>query len=304
MKTAFVFPGQGSQRVGMGKDLYENFPEAKAIFDKANEVLGFELTKVCFEGPEEKLKLTEIAQPAILTTSIALLECLKKMPFVTAGHSLGEYSALVCAKVISFEDAVLLVHKRGRFMQEAVPVGEGTMAAVLGLDREKILECCKNASQYGVVEVANYNSPGQIVISGKTSAVEHASKLCKEAGAKKIIPLQVSAPFHCSLMRPAADKLAKELDEISFNDAIIPVVSNFTAKPAVNAQELKQLLIKQITGSVLWEDSVNEMINLGVDSFVEIGAGRVLTGLIKKISESVKIYNIEDSLSLKEFLNQ
>jgi len=301
LTIAFVFPGQGSQKVGMGKDIYDNFAKARKIFDEANEALGFDLKKICFEGPEDQLKLTEISQPAILTTSIAILSCIKTNPSFVAGHSLGEYSALVCAKVLNFSDAVRIVHKRGKFMQEAVPVGEGTMAAVIGLDRETILKCCQMASKYGVVEAANFNSPGQIVLSGTLKAVEYASKLCKENGAKRIIPLQVSAPFHCSLMQPAAEKLAVELEKINFSNAQIPVVSNVNANPTTNGQEIKQLLIEQVVSSVLWEDSINKMVNLGVDSFVEIGCGKVLTGLIKKINGNVKIYNIEDSESLKEY---
>lgn len=300
MKKAFVFPGQGSQKAGMGKDLYENFEASAKIFDDANDAIGFDLKKLCFEGPDDQLKLTEIAQPAILTVSIAAFAALNKMPDVAAGHSLGEYSALVCAGVLEFKDAVRLVNKRGKFMQEAVPVGVGTMAAVIGLDREKLVECCKKAVSVGIVEAANFNSPGQIVISGEVKAVEEAGRLCKEAGAKRVMPLSVSAPFHCSLMKPAADKLALELEKITFNDAKVPVIANVTAKPVTSGKEIKELLIKQVTGSVYWEDSVRQMSSLGADTFVEIGSGKVLAGLIKKTVENATIYNIEDSASLKE----
>ncbi len=302
MKIAFVFPGQGSQKTGMGKDLYDNFEASKKIFDEAGEALGFDLKKVCFEGPEDRLKLTEIAQPAILTASIAALAALDKEPALAAGHSLGEYSALVCAGVLRFSDAVRLVNKRGKFMQEAVPVGEGSMAAVIGLERKKLLECCKKASSSGVVEAANFNSPGQIVISGSVKGVEEAGRLCKEAGAKRVMPLSVSAPFHCSLMKPAADKLAAELDNISFKDAKFPVIANVTAGPVTDGKEIKQFLIKQVTGSVFWEDSVRLMAAQGVERFVEIGPGKVLSGLVKKTVENATIYSVEDSASLKEIV--
>ncbi len=302
MRTAFVFPGQGSQKAGMGKDLYDNFEASRKIFDEAGRALGFDLGAICFEGPDDRLKPTEIAQPAILTVSIAALAALGKRPDMAAGHSLGEYSALVCAGVLEFRDAVILVNKRGRFMQEAVPAGQGTMAAVLGLDRDILLDCCKKASSAGVVEAANFNSPGQIVISGSVKGVEEAGRLCKEAGAKRVIPLQVSAPFHCSMMKPAADRLADELDKVEFKDAQFPVFANVSAGPVTSGKEIKELLIKQVTGSVLWEDLVRAMTAGGAPRFVEIGPGKVLAGLIKKTAgDGTMIYNIEDSASLKEF---
>lgn len=277
MKTAFVFPGQGSQSIGMGKDF------AEGLLDQANAILGFDLKKIVFEGPEEELKRTEITQPAILTVSIAALERLAThdpRPATVAGHSLGEYSALVAAGSITFEDAVKVVHLRGKFMQEAVPVGAGAMAAVLTDDRELIKNVC---NAIGNVWPANYNAPGQIVISGKKEAVDAASIKLKEKGVRKVIPLAVSAPFHCPLMQPAADKLKIELDKIEIKDAKIPVIANVTAMPVTKGAEIKELLVKQVTGSVLWEDSVRYMLAQGVDDFVEVGPGNVLTGLIKKI---------------------
>ncbi len=280
MKTAFVFPGQGSQFVGMGKDLAEKY------LDQANQILGFDLKKLCFDGPEEELKRTEITQPAILIVSIAAFKTLKEKPSVVAGHSLGEYSALVAAGALKFEDAVKIVNLRGKFMQEAVPLGQGAMTAVLNLDRQKIADCCKQAEAKGVVSPANFNSPGQVVISGKKEAVEEASRLCKEAGAKRVIPLQVSAPFHCSLMQPAADKLKLELDKIEIQDAQIPIVANVTANYVTKASDIRDLLIKQVTSPVLWEDSIKKMMADGITSFVEVGPGKVLSGLIKKIDRN------------------
>jgi len=302
LKTAFIFPGQGSQKAGMGKNIYENFEAARSVMDSAAKALGFDLKTILFEGPEEKLKLTEIAQPAILTVSIATLKAFDRQPDIAAGHSLGEYSALVCAGAVSFEDAVRIVNKRGKFMQEAVPAGKGAMAAVLGLDREKVIDCCKKAGSFGIVEAANFNCPGQTVISGETAALAEAGKLLKEAGAKRVLPLAVSAPFHSSLMKSAAEKLKAELDRITVKDARIPVISNVTALPVTKADEIKDLLVRQVTGAVLWEDCVRNMAASGVEAFVEIGCGKVLTGLVKKTSEHAKIYNIEDAGSIKEFV--
>lgn len=284
MKTAFVFPGQGAQAPGMGKDLAEKY------LDEANEILGFDLKKLCFEGPEEELKKTEITQPAILTVSVAAFESLRQknagQPAAVAGHSLGEYSALVAASALSFKDAVKIVHLRGKFMQEAVPLGEGAMAAILGVGNEKIEEVC---AQTGNVWPANFNSPGQVVISGKKASVEAAGEKLKEAGAKRVIPLAVSAPFHCPLMQPAADKLAAQLDKITIKDALIPVYANVTASPVTSGAEIKQLLIKQVTAPVLWEDLINNMIADGVSQFIEVGPGKVLAGLIKKIDKGMEV---------------
>ena len=281
MNTAFVFPGQGSQAVGMGKELAEKY------LDQAGEILGFDLKKICFDGPEEELKRTEIQQPAIFTVSVAAFNKISSLvprPSFVAGHSLGEYSALHAAGVLSFEDGVRLVHLRGKFMQEAVPQGQGAMAAVLGADNKVVKEVC---AAVGNVWPANFNSPGQVVISGTKEGIAAAGEKLKAAGAKKIIPLAVSAPFHCPLMRPAADKLKKELEKIDLHDAQVPVIANVTAQPVTSACEIRELLYKQVTGSVLWEDSVKRMVADGVTQFIEVGPGKVLTGLIKKIAPNV-----------------
>ncbi|MFH1710629.1 MAG: ACP S-malonyltransferase [bacterium] len=305
-KIAFVFPGQGSQYVGMGKDLVAKFSYTKKFFDEANEALGFDLSKLCFEGSEEELKRTEITQPAILTVSAMCLEALRSFGNVkveaAAGHSLGEYTALYCAGSLSFKDAVKLVNLRGQFMQTAVPLGEGTMAAILGLDHNVVKELCVKASSKGSVEAANINCPKQIVISGKTAGVAEASRLSKEAGAKRVIELQVSAPFHSSLMKPAADKLSEALNNIDIKDASIPVVSNVTADYVTSASTIKELLVKQMTSPVLWEDSINKLVNDNFDTFIEVGPGKVLTGLIKKIDPKVKIFNVSDAATLGDFL--
>jgi [acyl-carrier-protein] S-malonyltransferase len=288
MTTAFVFPGQGSQSVGMGKELAEKYLE------RANAVLGFDLKKIVLEGPEDELKKTASQQPAIFAVSVAMYEQLTTnnlRPNVVAGHSLGEYSALYAAGVISFEDGVKTVNLRGQYMQEAVPAGQGAMAALLGGDRAAIANICK---EVGNVWPANFNSPGQVVISGTKAGVDAAAEKLKAAGVKKIIPLAVSAPFHCPLMQPAADKLAAQLDKIKFNDAKVPVYANVTAKPVTSGAEIKQLLVKQVTDSVLWEDSVNNMIAAGVSSFVEVGPGKVLTGLVKKINAGVEVKSYDE----------
>lgn len=294
MKTAFIFPGQGSQLVGMGKGF------AEALLDQANEVLGIDLKRICFEGSQEELKKTEISQPAILTVSIAAFDILKSKnikPDYVAGHSLGEYSALVAAESINFKDAVRLVYLRGKFMQEAVPIGQGAMAAILMLDKEQIKECCDKAKDKGVVQIANFNAPGQIVISGEREAVLAASAFCKEAGAKRIIPLAVSAPFHSILMQKAADKLKIELDKINIKDANVPLVSNIDAEPVTSALKIKENLYSQVVGSVLWEDSVKKMVSLGVEKFIEVGPGNVLCGLVKKIDPTlVRVQNFESVL--------
>lgn len=297
-KIAFVFPGQGSQAVGMGKDLFEQFEPAANIFKKADQKLNFSLTDLIFEGPKEELTLTHNTQPALLTTSIAILEHFKQFniqPDFVAGHSLGEYSALVAAGVLSFEEAVFAVRKRGEYMQEAVPAGEGAMAAVLGLEREKLTAVTQEISDAGnSVQLANLNCPGQIVISGTTKGVELAGEKAKEAGAKRAIPLEVSGPFHSELMKPAAEKFASVLDGLQLTDAKIPVIANVTAAPIQDHAEIKAKLVEQLYSSVLWEDSVRKMLDLGVDTFIEIGPGKVLSGLIKKIDRKAKVYAVND----------
>jgi [acyl-carrier-protein] S-malonyltransferase len=289
MTTAFVFPGQGSQFIGMGKDLAEKY------LDRANVALGFDLKKIVLEGPEEELKKTAIQQPAIFTVSVAAFESLKAKglaPAAVAGHSLGEYSALYAAGVISFEDGVKTVNLRGKFMQEAVPAGAGAMAALLGGDRSAIANICK---EVGNVWPANFNSPGQVVISGTKEGVDKAAEKLKAAGVKKIIPLAVSAPFHCPLMQPAAEKLAEQLDKIKLNDARLPVYTNVTAGPVTSAAEIKKLLIKQVTAPVLWEKLIKNMIADGATSFIEVGPGKVLAGLVKKIDPGVEVKSYDEA---------
>lgn len=302
-KLAFLFPGQGSQQVGMGKAIAEANEKARKIFAEADEALGYSLSRLCFEGPEEQLRLTANTQPAILTTSVALLEVLKEAGFVpdfVAGHSLGEYSALVAAGSLSFRDAVVTVHKRGTYMEEAVPSGQGAMSAVLNMDRDALDAVCREVStETSVVEPANYNCPGQIVISGHAEAVKLAGEKALERGARRVIPLSVSGPFHSSLMKPAAERLAKALSEITISSAKIPVVANVTAKPVTDAEEIRRLLVEQVASPVLWEDSVRYLVEQGVDVFVEIGAGTVLSGLVKKVDRKVTTLSVQDPESLQ-----
>ncbi|WP_202079889.1 ACP S-malonyltransferase [Caldalkalibacillus salinus] len=307
-KIAYVFPGQGAQQVGMGKAMSDAFPEVKRVFEEADEALGYDLSRLCFEGPEEELKLTYHTQPAILTTSIAYYEVFKQQaprPDFVAGHSLGEYSALIAAEAMSFADGVATVHKRGTFMDEAVPAGQGAMAAVMGGDRETIGNICEEITLAGnAVQMANMNSPKQIVISGTKEGVDQASKQLKEAGIRRVIPLVVSGPFHSDLMKPAASKLAHELEKITINTAKVPVVTNVDARPAMLGDDLEHALVEQVFSPVLWEDSVQWMIEQGVDTFVEIGPGQVLSGLIKKIDRDVTIHTVSDQESLVHTLEK
>jgi [acyl-carrier-protein] S-malonyltransferase len=305
-KWAFLFPGQGSQYVGMGKDLKQNFKVAADVFAEADEALHEDLSKLCFEGPEDDLKLTRNTQPAILTVSIAALRVLQQetglVPAMTAGHSLGEYSALVASGALLFVDAVAIVRKRGTFMQEAVPVGVGGMAAVLGMETAELEQICKESAEGQSVAPANYNCPGQIVISGHMEAVKRAAAKAEAAGAKKVVMLPVSAPFHSTLMKPAAEKLAKALEPITVQDLKIPVLSNVEADFYPSKNDIKRLLTEQVDHPVRWIEEMEKMVREGVDKCVEIGPGKVLNGLVRKISRETAIQSIENPDSIKEFV--
>ena len=301
-KLAFLFPGQASQYPGMGRDLAEKFPESKAVFDEADAALGFSLSKLCFEGSEEALKQTENTQPAILTVSTAAYRALEKQgitPDFVAGHSLGEYSALVAAGALEFSTAVKLVRGRGRYMQEAVPSGEGAMAAVLGLSPADVAEICKKAAETEVVSPANMNSPEQTVISGSATAVKRAVEIASQSGAKRAVILPVSAPFHCAMMMPAQQRLESDLRAAQFHDLKFPLISNVDAEAIATGEEARDALIRQVTNPVRWLESIRDMIDSGVTVFVEVGPGKVLTGLLRQIDRSVRVFNVEDSATLQ-----
>jgi [acyl-carrier-protein] S-malonyltransferase len=306
LKTAFVFPGQGSQYAGMGCDIAEKFPAARAAFEEAEAALGFPVSRLCFSGPEEELKLTQNTQPAILTTSIAVFRLFEEKgirPDFVAGHSLGEYSALVAAGALKLSDAASLVRRRGRYMQETVPVGAGAMAALLGIDLPVVQSVCEKAAEGQVVSPANLNSPGQIVIAGNREAVERAVVLAKEAGAKRAIILQVSAPFHCALMLPAEERLSADLDAFSFSDLRFPLITNVDAQPIRTGAEARSGIKRQVSRPVRWQETVQRLLDEGVRTFVEVGPGKVLLGLIRSIDKSVTMLNAEDEKSMENALN-
>lgn len=302
-KSAFIFPGQGSQYAGMGKELAANFKAAAEVFAEADDALGFALSRLCFDGPEEELKLTANTQPAILTASVAALRVVQAetglAPSSLAGHSLGEYSALVASGALTLADAVRTVRSRGTFMQEAVPVGVGAMAAILSVEVDVLAEICAEAAQGEVVSPANFNSPGQIVIAGHATAVHRAMEIAKAKGFRKAMLLPVSAPFHCSLMKPAADRLAEVLDRIDVGPLARPVVTNVEALANGDSARVRELLVAQVCAPVRWAQSVEEMLRLGVDTFIEIGPGKVLCGLVKRISKEPATFNMEDVAGLK-----
>ncbi|MGI8784020.1 MAG: ACP S-malonyltransferase [Acidobacteriota bacterium] len=300
-KIAFVFPGQGSQVPGMGKDIFEKRPEARQVFETADSALGFDLSRLCFEGPEDQLQLTANTQPSILTTSVALLRAAEKSGLradLLAGHSLGEYTALVASGAISFEEAVTTVRRRGEFMQQAVPVGTGAMAAILGLDAQAVEGACKEAAHGEVVAPANLNSPEQTVIAGHKAAVERAVEIAKEKGARRAMLLSVSAPFHCELMLPAQKQLEKVLRGLKWGKLNIPIVTNADAQLVVEAADAQNALIRQVSSPVRWSESVLALNQAGADVFVEIGPGKVLAGLIKRVVREVRVFNISDEASL------
>lgn len=306
MAVGFLFPGQGSQYVGMGKDLFDRYDVARQTFEEADLALGWELSRLCFEGPEERLNRTEYTQPALLTASIAAWRSLGAATgkaSCVAGHSLGEYSALVAAEALSLPDAVRLVHHRGLFMQEAVPAGQGSMAALLGLDRGQVVEICRVASERsGRVTAANFNAPDQIVIAGEIKGVQDAAALALERGAKKAVTLAVSVPSHSPMMKEACSRLLAELEKIQGRDLRIPLINNLEAKKIDTWPEAKRGLVDQLSSPLLWEDSIQQMRRLGIDLFVEVGAGRVLSGLLKRIDRKIAVMNVEDGAGLEKVI--
>lgn len=303
-KVAFMFPGQGSQAVGMGQSFYDEYQKIRELYDEANSLLKKDITKIMFEGPKEILTETENTQPALLLSSIAVHTLLIEeeiQPVMTVGHSLGEYTALVAAGAISLEEALPLVATRGKLMEEAFPKGQGTMAAVLGMNEEKIQDCL-NEVEYEIVDIANLNCPGQIVISGSKEGIEEATEVLKANGAKRVMPLNVSGPFHSRLMKSANEKFSNHLNEVHFSDTSIPVYANVSASPVTEHQRMKELLIKQLYSPVRFEESIRKMIEAGVDAFVEVGNGKVLSGLVRKIDKQAKTFAVQDKESLQEFV--
>jgi len=302
---AFVFPGQAAQCVGMGKAMSDAFETARGAFETANEVLGYNLARLCFEGPKEQLDLTENTQPAVLATSFAILSVIREQtaiePAVVAGHSLGEYTAAVCAGCLSFEDALLLVRRRAQFMQDAVPVGKGGMVAVIGSDRTTIEGVCNALLSEGEIRAANINCPGQIVISGEMSLLDRAMVMLKEKGARRLVKLPLSAPFHSKLMAPAADKFGQELDNLPFRDATMPIIANASASPIEAKEDVISALKRQMTSPVLWEDGVKKMVEIGVTDFVEVGPQKIISSFIKRISRDASISNVDGPESFERF---
>jgi [acyl-carrier-protein] S-malonyltransferase len=304
--TAFLFPGQGSQAAGMGKELAALYPVARHTFQEADDALGFSISQLCFEGPDDQLKMTEITQPAILTMSVAVCRVLQEkglVPQFVAGHSLGEYSAHVAAGTLDFADAVRTVRNRGKYMQDAVPAGQGAMAAILGMPLDQLQKVCSDAANGEVVSPANINSAEQIVISGATAAVQRAADLAKERGAKKAIMLQVSAPFHCAMMQPAQDRLAADLTRLRFNDSDLPVIANFDGSPKTTGADSRSALVSQVTGAVQWLGCIRKLIDSGARTFIEVGPGKVLTGLMRQIDRAQTAQNVEDEASLQKAIN-
>ncbi len=302
-RLAFIFPGQGSQAPGMGRDLAYNSAAARKVFEEADDALGFSISELCFEGPAEKLQLTENTQPAILTTSIAALHALEEQGFArpdfVAGHSLGEYSALVAAGALSLADAVRTVRARGRYMQEAAPVGSGAMAAIMGAELGTIMEACNEAAQGEVCSPANINGANQVVIAGDAAAVDRAIELLKERGAKRAIKLNVSAPFHCALMMPAQERLAADLERLDFHDLSVPLVTNVDAAVVRKGNDARDALVRQVSSPVRWHESISYLIREGVTTFVEVGPGKVLSGLVRQIDRTMRCLNVEDMASVR-----